>query len=92
MLDRLVEFTHDCQDSAIAITGHSDATGSKTINKTLSLARAQAVANYLSRAGVKSGRMLVAGAGSSVPIADNSTAHGRSLNRRIEFETLPVSR
>ncbi len=92
MLDRLVDFAHDCQDSAIAITGHSDATGSNTINKTLSLARAQAVANYLSRAGVKSGRMLVAGAASSVPIADNSTAHGRSLNRRIEFETLPVSR
>ena len=92
MLDRLVDFAHDCQDSAISITGHSDATGSNTFNKSLSLDRAQAVANYLSQAGVKSGRMSVAGAGSSVPIADNSTPDGRRLNRRIEFESRPVSR
>ena len=91
MLDRLVDFAHDCQDSAIAITGHSDATGNDAFNNSLSLARAQAVANYLSQAGVKSGRLSVAGAGASVPIADNSTPHGRSLNRRIEFETRPAS-
>ncbi len=92
ILDRLVNFAHDCQDSAIIITGHSDATGNDAFNGSLSLARAQAVAAYLVRAGIRSGRLSVAGAGSSVPIADNSTPHGRNLNRRIEFETRLVTR
>ncbi len=92
ILDRLVNFAHDCQDSALAITGHSDASGNEAFNESLSFARAEAVANYLVRAGIRSGRLSVAGAGSSAPIADNLTPHGRSLNRRIEFETRPVSR
>ncbi|MCH7501747.1 MAG: OmpA family protein [Proteobacteria bacterium] len=92
VLDRLVDFTHDCRDSTIAITGHSDATGNDAFNTSLSLARAQAVENYLVRAGVEPGHLSAAGAGSSVPIADNSTPRGRSLNRRIEFKYRAVSR
>ena len=30
--------------------------------------------------------LVVAGVGSSEPIADNATPYGRELNRRIEFE------
>ena len=86
VLDRIVEVLNDCRDSAIAISGHSDASGDETWNRRLSLARAQAVADYLARAGIDPNRLQTFGLGSSMPIADNSTASGRSQNRRIEFE------
>ena len=85
-LDRITDFAHDCPSATIAITGHTDASGDETWNRQLSLARAQAVADRIARNGIDPQRLLVAGAGSSEPIADNATAYGRELNRRIEFE------
>lgn len=86
ILDKIIDVANDCRDSRIAITGHTDASGDETWNRRLSLARAQAVANYIIRGGIDPDRLIVAGAGSAVPIADNSTSRGRSRNRRIEFE------
>jgi OOP family OmpA-OmpF porin len=85
-LDSIISIAYDCADIAIAITGHSDASGDEGSNQRLSLARAQEVADYLVRGGLTSTRLFVTGAGSLLPVADNSTAAGRSLNRRIEFE------
>lgn len=85
-LDRLTDFAHDCLDITIAITGHSDASGNESWNRQLSRARAQAVADHIVQRGIDPQRLVVTGLGSSVPVADNSTAHGRELNRRIEFE------
>ncbi len=85
-LDRMTEFAHDCPSATIVITGHTDASGSESWNRHLSLARAQAVADRIAQNGIDPQRLLVAGAGSSQPIADNATAYGRELNRRIEFE------
>ncbi len=85
-LDRITDFAHDCQDITIVITGHTDASGDETWNQQLSRARAQAVADHIVRRGVDPRRLVVNGLGSSVPVADNSTALGRELNRRIEFE------
>jgi OOP family OmpA-OmpF porin len=86
VLDRLVDLANDCRGNILAITGHSDGTGPETWNRQLSLNRAQAVADYLAEHGVPTDSLLVAGVGSSEPIADNATAHGRGLNRRIDFE------
>lgn len=85
-LDRITDFANDCQHARIVITGHTDASGNESWNRQLSLARAQSVADRLVHAGIDPHRLLVQGAGSSVPIADNTTAQGRSLNRRIEFD------
>ena len=85
-LDRITEFAHDCPSAKIAITGHSDASGDEAANRALSLARAQAVADYLVSNGIEPQRLVVLGAGASRPVADNATAYGRQLNRRIEFE------
>lgn len=84
-LDRIVDFAYDCRHLTIAITGHSDSSGDESWNRRLSRARAQAVADYLMRSGVSADQLLVDGRGSSMPIADNDTLLGRSLNRRIEF-------
>jgi OOP family OmpA-OmpF porin len=90
-LDRIVEVANDCRAGIIGIRGHSDATGDEAWNRQLSRARAQAVADHLTARGIDASRLVVAGLGSSEPIADNSTVIGRSLNRRIEFELLQPS-
>lgn len=86
VLDRVIGVARDCRDSRLAITGHSDASGNEAWNRQLSLARAESVADYLVRNGVPPSQLIVAGAGSLQPIADNATAQGREVNRRIEFE------
>lgn len=66
------------------ITGHSDATGSEEINARMSQDRADNARQYLVEThGLDASRMQTASAGSSEPIADNSTAEGRLQNRRI---------
>ncbi len=85
-LDRIADYARDCRTSGIFITGHSDATGDEAINRILSKARAQAVADYLVSAGAKADQLLVSGVGSEFPIADNATRQGREQNRRIEFD------
>ncbi len=68
------------------IEGHTDSVGSETSNLSLSRGRAEAVREYLVQNGVKSELMLVAqGFGESKPVADNETAAGRQVNRRVEI-------
>lgn len=84
-LDRVVALASACVDSRLAITGHTDASGDETWNQQLSLARANAVADYIAAGGIDRARFDVAGVGSASPIADDSSRYGRSLNRRIEI-------
>ncbi len=67
---------------------HTDGEGSKVYTKTLSLRRAEAVANYLAEAGVLPDRMTVQGRGEAQPIASNDSEDGRALNRRVEIHSL----
>jgi outer membrane protein OmpA-like peptidoglycan-associated protein len=69
----------------VVIEGHADSQGPAAGNRKLSQGRAEAVRAYLIERGVEPGRLRAAGFGSSRPIADNSTAAGRELNRRVEF-------
>jgi outer membrane protein OmpA-like peptidoglycan-associated protein len=65
--------------------GYTDSTGSSATNQTLSVNRARAVANYLSQQGVPAANLTAEGRGASSPVADNSTADGRAMNRRVEL-------
>src|SRR6266540_4090554 len=69
----------------IEIAGHTDITGSSATNLRLSEARAQAVRTYLATKGVAPDRMVARGYGPTQPIAPNTTAAGRALNRRVEL-------
>ena len=72
--------------TTLRIEVHSDNTGSQAANEALSAARALAVARWLVKERhVDCTRLIATGFGSTKPIADNSTAEGRSLNRRTEF-------
>ncbi|TGD71415.1 hypothetical protein E4634_19285 [Mangrovimicrobium sediminis] len=78
-------------DTTMRVTGHTDSTGSRQYNQTLSERRAQSVADYLATRQVSRNRMLVQGVGFDQPIADNGSAEGRAANRRVELYILPNS-
>jgi OOP family OmpA-OmpF porin len=69
----------------VSIDGHTDNVGPETINKTLSIKRAEAVAKYLEAHGVSQDRLTAQGYGSAKPVADNKTAEGKAKNRRVEI-------
>jgi len=66
------------------IAGHTDNQGSTTHNQSLSQNRSASVIAWLQNHGVDSTRLLPEGFGASRPLADNRTANGRALNRRVE--------
>ena len=84
-LNRLSDFMASNSIYDVVITGHTDSFGSETYNLNLSKNRAKAVADYLMGKGIEQRRITFNGAGSSEPVADNSTPQGRSMNRRVEF-------
>ncbi|MDX2052839.1 MAG: OmpA family protein [Polyangiaceae bacterium] len=73
------------QERSIVVAGHTDSQGSEESNQQLSLARAQAVRDYLVSQGVDANRISAEGRGESQPTADNATAEGRANNRRVEI-------
>ena len=85
LLDRLVETTLRCPTAKIEIAGHTDADGEDAFNQALSEKRAQAVADYLVKAGLSADRFAAIGYGSSQPVATNDTDEGKAQNRRIDF-------
>ncbi len=72
-------------DTKIKVDGHTDSTGSDSYNQTLSERRARSVATHLRSLGITANRITESGHGKSLPVADNSTAEGRRLNRRVEI-------
>ena len=85
LLDRLIETALRCPTVNIEIAGHTDADGEDGFNQMLSEKRAQAVADYLVKAGLPADRFTATGYGSTQPIAGNDTDEGKAQNRRIEF-------
>lgn len=83
-LNRLVVFLSTNPNLKAEIQGHTDNQGSKSHNQKLSLNRAQAVLQYLVTHGISKNRLTAKGFGDTVPIAENDTEKGRSLNRRTE--------
>ena len=85
VLDRVVALADACRTAMVTITGHTDSTGNESWNRQLSVDRAKTVAADLDSRGIAADRLDVVGSGSSVPVADNATRYGRSINRRIEI-------
>ena len=85
-LDRIVKLLKDVPTLKIEISGHTDNTGSASINESLSQQRAEAVVTYLKTKGIVATRLTAKGYGSSKPVTTNGNEEGRQQNRRTEFE------
>ncbi len=76
-------------DLQLEISGHTDSSGPEEHNLWLSEKRAEAVRDYLiSNFSIDPGRLSARGYGELRPIAEEDTATGRALNRRVEFTVL----
>ncbi len=69
----------------LSINGHTDNTGGKAHNQSLSEGRAHSVVATLVGKGIAADRLKAAGFGDSRPIADNGTEEGKAKNRRVEL-------
>ena len=85
-LDQVVAILNEDAALKLDIEGHTDNTGTDKINVPLSQNRAKAVHDYLVGKGIDAARLSSEGFGSSKPVADNKTAAGRTLNRRVEMK------
>lgn len=87
-LDSVCRTLREFPELAFEIRGYADNTGEAEQNLQISLARAQAVFDYLVAAGISRERMRCAGFGEANAIASNSSVEGRAKNRRIELYRL----
>jgi outer membrane protein OmpA-like peptidoglycan-associated protein len=71
--------------TTVVIIGHTDSTGSESINQPLSVDRAAHTRDYLTARGINPGRIAVEGRGAREPIASNTDNAGRARNRRVEI-------
>ena len=69
----------------VQVEGYTDSVGGDAYNQKLSENRANAVESFLVQNGVPAANATAAGYGKANPVADNGTAQGRSLNRRVNL-------
>jgi len=79
-------------ETNIIIQGHTDSTGSDSVNQPLSQRRADHVLDFLASKGVPASRMTAVGYGSSRPAVPNDTTENRALNRRVQLEISPTEK
>ena len=84
-VNKLAEVLEKNPEAKILIEGHTDNVGNETYNYGLAQRRADAVKSALARQGIPSDRMTTRAHGPDMPAADNSTAAGRQMNRRVEI-------
>jgi outer membrane protein OmpA-like peptidoglycan-associated protein len=85
IVDEIVSLLKKRPTLRVGVEGHTDNTGTAALNKTLSEARAKAVADAIAAAGITASRVVSAGYGQERPIGDNRTEEGRAKNRRVEI-------
>ena len=88
LLDSVADIANRCPSVKVAVSGHTDSTGSASANQALSEARAKSVVTYLVAHGVAQSRITATGYGGTKPVASNATEEGRARNRRIEFRVV----
>ncbi|MDQ3896286.1 MAG: OmpA family protein, partial [Actinomycetota bacterium] len=71
--------------ASVQVRGHTDSTGSASVNQTLSEQRAANVATYLASRGIDRARLTSVGLASTAPIVLEDGDAGRTENRRVEL-------
>ena len=85
-LTQLAGFMEEHPKAYIVLAGYTDSTGSEKYNTKLSYRRVGIVTEYIgNKFNISPNRILTLWFGAINPVADNSTAKGRRLNRRVEI-------
>jgi len=92
VLDSVAVVLDEYKSTLVTVAGYTDSTGSADYNQKLSEKRATTVALYLHSRGVAQQRLAAIGHGEKNPVASNSTAEGRSRNRRVEITLDPITK
>ncbi|QKG52393.1 OmpA family protein [Hymenobacter sp. BRD67] len=85
-LEQMVQIMNDYPDYSLSIAGHTDSKGDDAYNLRLSYERAASARAYMLSKGIPADRIESRGYGETKPIADNKTAAGQALNRRVDFD------
>lgn len=82
-IDTAAQTIRQRRPRTITVEGFTDSRGSAAYNLRLSQRRADAVRRVLATSGLTAS--AVGRGEAAAPVASNTTAHGRSLNRRVEI-------
>ena len=85
LLSRIAGIILTSHDYTISVNGHTDDVGSDAYNMALSERRAQAVRDYLVKAGLPAQILTVQGYGKSLPLVRGTSEAARAKNRRVEL-------
>lgn len=87
-LTNLAKILNKYDDTNILLEGHTDSDGPEDYNMALSERRARSVGAFLATQGVTTARVSIMWYGEAQPVADNATADGKQLNRRVEVAVM----
>ena len=90
VLDSVALVLEEYNKTLVVVAGPTDSDGADDFNQRLSQRRAQSVSDYLVSRSILPDRLETVGFGERQPVAPNTTAEGKQLNRRVEITLLPV--
>ncbi len=85
LLQRFAAILSRFPEDFIVVSGHTDSVGKASYNLRLSRMRARSVGQALIEGGVAKKAVRTEGFGETRPIAPNTTAEGKAMNRRVEL-------
>jgi outer membrane protein OmpA-like peptidoglycan-associated protein len=85
LLSRIAGILATSPDYSVSVNGHTDDVGTDEYNIKLSERRAQAVRDYLVKAGLSPEILSVTGLGKSRPLVPGTSEQARAKNRRVEL-------
>lgn len=85
ILDEMYAAIKQIGTPKVQVIGHTDSSGNRQANISLSLARANTVRSYLIEKGIPADNLTAVGSGPDQPVGSNDSSEGRAKNRRIEF-------
>lgn len=88
-LNKLAGVFAEFVDTNILVVGHTDSAGKEEYNMILSQKRALSVTDYLVNKELQSSRFTTQWFGETQPKYDNTTAEGRTKNRRVNVAIVP---
>lgn len=91
-LDEFIEYINTRKDVNIQLEGHTDIAGDPEANFALSQARVEAVAEYLTKNGVKKSRVSTKAFGETQPLTTERTDEAKAMNRRVEVRLIKINR